>query len=125
MAVQIDHEYATPRHTTHLTQDLHHLLINKMMCEQRADHIVKLQIQERQRQCIATHTTDLSKPLRLPIDRLRGTLIQLEPDGPKPPLRLPRPSRRHAQQLSRTGTDVEHRKTLQLLRFNLAKQRGP
>src|SRR5215475_10626298 len=125
MTIQIDHKYAPPRNATHLTQNLHHLLINKMMREQRTDHVIKLRIRKRQLQRIPTHTTDLIKPLRLLINRLRRTLIQLEPYSPKLALSLSSPGGRDAQQLSRPCANVEDRKAPRAPRFNLAKQRGP
>src|ERR1051326_8940814 len=125
MPVQIDHENATPRNPTHLTQNLHHLIIDKVMRKQRTDHVVKLGIRKRQRQRIATHGTYLLKPLRLLINRLRRSFIQLESDRVKLALRFPGPSRRDAHQLSGSRANIKHRKTLQPLRFDLTKQRSP
>src|SRR5215213_944713 len=120
MAMQVDHEYATPRDPAHLTKNLDHLLVNKVVREQRTDHIIKLRIRERQLQRIATNAADAFS-----VDRLRGTLIQLKPNAMKLSLRLPRPNSSDAQQLSGTSANVEHRKAAQRLRFNLTKQRGP
>src|SRR6185503_13479557 len=83
MPVQIDHEYPSLRNTTHLTKHLHDLLVEKMMREQRTDHVIKLRIVKRKPQSIATHRCDLIEPLRLLEYRLRHTLIQLETNSTK------------------------------------------
>jgi len=49
MTMQIDHEYPSLRHAAHLTKYLHHLLVEKMMREERAHHVVKLRISKRNR----------------------------------------------------------------------------
>ena len=41
MPVKIDHKDPAFRDATHLAQNLNDLLVNKVMREERADHIVK------------------------------------------------------------------------------------
>ena len=46
MTMKIDHKYPSLRHATHLTKNLDHLLVEKVMREERTDHIIKLRIRQ-------------------------------------------------------------------------------
>src|ERR1700750_1422705 len=91
MAMQIDHKYPPSCNTAHLTKNVDHLLVEKVVRKQRAHHIVKLCVTKRKTECIATARADLIELLRLFQHRLRHTLIQLKPNCAQLSIILPRP----------------------------------
>src|SRR6185503_15798336 len=49
MPVQVDHEYPPLGNATHFAKYMDHLLVEKMMREQRADHVIKFGFNKRDR----------------------------------------------------------------------------
>ena len=47
MAMQIDHEDAPARDAAHLAKNLDDLFVNKVMREERADHVIKFRVGKR------------------------------------------------------------------------------
>src|SRR5215218_10775974 len=61
MTMQIDDEYPSLRNAAHLTKNMDHLLVEKVMREQRADDVIKLGFIKRQIQSIPAHRRDLGE----------------------------------------------------------------
>src|SRR5262245_13827964 len=100
MPVKIDHKDPPLCDAVHLTKNLNHLLVNKMMRKQRTDNVIKLRVGKRQFQSIPTNRADLIKTTRLFVDRLGGTLVQLESNSTQSSPSLPGPLRGYTQQLT-------------------------
>src|ERR1041384_8178257 len=47
MSIEIDNEYPPPGHTTHLTKNRNHLLVNKVMREERTDDVIETIVRKR------------------------------------------------------------------------------
>src|SRR5688500_17773133 len=106
--MKIDHDDSAARHSLHLAENLNYLLLDKMMRKQRTDHVIKIPARERQRQCIASHRSDLRKLMRLFENRRGGPFIQFKSDCANGATRLSGPSRGDAQQFSGSGADIKH-----------------
>src|ERR1044071_1142068 len=64
IAVQINYKDAATCNTVHLAQNIHDLLVDKVMREERTHDVSKLVIAKRQTQRVATHGADLRKLFR-------------------------------------------------------------